>query len=201
MILRTVTGALVALLIAASPALACMGEEIYSDDFAEDSGNWANADWIKIGGGALEMALQPQYSGWLSFRGGTFKEFDVCVDITNGAADGAGGLIFWQKDADNRYMLVALGNGVVGLARVTKGRLLFASPPRQNPAVKGGPGTKNTFRVTVKGNSITGYGNGQKLFATKGVPEDGYIGFYAEAGAGTPNWKFSNFKLTDAPKE
>jgi len=81
--LRTLAAAMLALTIAASPALACKGEEIFSEDFSSSDGPWADAPWFKIAGGAAEFKLEAGNSGFISYLGGNFKEFDVCVDIVN----------------------------------------------------------------------------------------------------------------------
>src|SRR5262245_26954906 len=115
--LRSIAGAMLALAIAASPALACKGEEIFSDDFSEDSGMWPNADWLKIGGGALELKLPAGYQGFARFQGDNPKEFDMCVDITYPDAkkpETIAGIAFWWKDYDNYYGIGTAPLGVVG---------------------------------------------------------------------------------------
>src|SRR5262249_61837308 len=90
--LRSIVGAMLALAIAASPALACKGgEEIFSDDFADDSGMWGSADWITIGGGGLELKLPPGYQGGGRYRGDGPKDFDLCVGLTYPGAKKPGG--------------------------------------------------------------------------------------------------------------
>ena len=207
MALRTIVGAMLALAIAGSPALACQGEEIYSDDFADDSGMWGDPpDWMKIGGGSMELKLQPGYRGIAFFRGGQQKEFDVCVDITYPEAkkpDGGtvAGIAFWFKDWENHYVVGTTPVGAVGAYRYNKDKLALQSPFRSNPAVKGGAGAQNTFRVTVKGNAITIYANDQRIAGFRGTPEEAWMGLYAESEQDNSNaWKFSNFRLTEAPK-
>ncbi len=204
--LRSIVGAVLALAIAASPALACKGDEIFSDDFNEDSGMWPNADWITIGGGAMELKLRPGYQGFAAFRGESPKEFDACVDITYPDAkkpDGGtlAGIAFWFKDYDNYYGVGTTPVGAVGGFRVNKGKFALQAPFRKYNQVKGGTGAKNTFRVTVKGNNITVYANDQRVAGFRGVPDDGLMGLFAESEQDNANaWKFSSFKLTEPPK-
>jgi hypothetical protein len=206
MIVRSVTGAILALALAASPALACKGDtEIYSDDFATGDGPWDNADWIKIGGGKLEVKVQPDRWGVARFRGDLPKEFDVCVDVTFPAVKDptltSGGIAFWFKDYENTYAVLLAPDGQLGVPRFNKGRVLIASPWKQEAALKPGAGSKNTIRVTAKGNSVTVYVNDQKVRTFRGVPDEAYIGLAGGSEKEQENtWTFSNFKLTDPPK-
>jgi hypothetical protein len=206
MALRTIMGAMLALAIAGSPALACKGEEIFSDDFADDSGMWGSADFFKIGGGFLELKLQPGYKGVALFQGGQQKEFDACVDITYPEAkkpDGGtvAGFVFWFKDWPNHYVVGTTPVGAVGAYRMNKDKFGLQSPFRTNPAIKAGAGAKNTFRVTVKGNAITIYANDQRVAGFRGTPEDAWMGLFSESEQDNSNaWKFSNFKLTEPPQ-
>ena len=206
MALRTIVGAMLALAIAGSPALACKGEEIYSDDFAEDSGMWGTGDFFKIGGGSMELKLQPGYKGVALFQGAQPREFDACVDITYPEAkkpDGGtvGGFVFWFKEWANHYVVATTPVGAVGAYRMNKDKFALQSPFRTNPAVKAGAGATNTFRVTVKGNAITIYANDQRVAGFRGAPEDAWMGLFSESEPDNSNaWKFSNFKLTEPPK-
>jgi hypothetical protein len=81
-----------------------------------------------------------------------------------------------------------------------KGKLQVTSPFRKQAALKTGADAKNTLRVTVKGNSITVYANDQKVAAYRTNPGEGALGLFAEGDNDKPTvWRFSNFKLTEAP--
>jgi hypothetical protein len=205
--LRSIVGAMLALAIAASPALACKGtEEIFSDDFADDSGMWGSADWIAVGGGALELKLPAGYQGVARYRGDTPKDFDLCVDLTYPEAkkpDGGtfAGISLWFKDYDNQYVIATTPIGAVGAFRVSKGKLTLQAPFRKYPQMKAGAGQTNTLRVTVKGPAVTVYANDQRVAGFRGVPDEGFLGLIAESESDNSNaWKFSNLKVTDAPK-
>jgi hypothetical protein len=206
MVLRAISGALVALAIAASPALACKGKEIFADDFQSDSGSWDNAEWIKIGGGFAELTLPAGYGGVMRYLGDTPKDFDMCVDITYPAdatpegGGGIGGVAFGFADYENVNLVVTAPLGVMGAVRIAKGKLLVASAFRKLTLLKAGPNGKNTVRITVKGNSVTLYANDQKVAGYRSQPGDGALGLYAEGDKDKPaTWRFSNFKLTEAP--
>jgi hypothetical protein len=204
--LQTIAATVLALTIAASPALACKGEEIYSDDFSSADGPWGTAPWFSIAGGTAEFKLEPGNSGIVAFLGGKFKEFDACVDIANAAVKNAdappvAGLAFWAKDFENVAAVLLAPMGVMFSIRSTKGRTLLTTPPKKVDALKGGNGAINTLRVTAKGNNVTFYANDQRVGTFKGTPEDGVIGLVAEADKDQmTSWKFSNFKVTEAPK-
>jgi hypothetical protein len=205
--LRSIVGAMLALAIAASPALACKGgEEIFSDDFSDDSGMWGNAEWITIGGGAIELKLPAGYQGVARYRGEMPKDFDLCVDLTYPEAknpDGGtyAGISLWFKDYDNQYVVGTTPFGAVGAFRVSKGKITLQIPFRKQPQVKAGAGQTNTLRVTVKGNDVTVYANDQQVSSFRGIPDEGSFGLIAESEQDNSNaWKFSKVKITDAPK-
>jgi hypothetical protein len=204
--LQTIAAAVLALTIAASPALACKGEEIYSDDFTSSDGPWFAAPFFSIAGGSAEIKLEPGNTGIIPYLGGKFKEFDVCVDIANAAFKNAesppvAGLVFWANDFQNLGAVLISPVGAMVSIRNSKGRSLLAIPPRKVPSLKVGNGAVNTIRVTVKGQNVTLYANDDRVATFKGVPEDGLIGLIAESEKDQVNsWKFSNFKLTEPPK-
>ncbi len=201
-----ITAAMLALTIAASPALACKGEEIYSEDFSSSDGPWANAPWFNIAGGAAEFKMEPGNSGFIPYLGGNFKEFDVCVDVANPAFKNAdappvAGLAFWFNDFQNMVAVLAAPAGVMFAISNNKGRNILASPPRKINAFKTGNGATNTLRVTAKGNNVAFYANDQRVGTFRGTPNDGLIGLIAESEKDqVTSWKFSNFKLTEPPK-
>ena len=204
--LQTIAAAVFALTIAASPALACKGEEIYTDDFSSSDGPWANAPWFSIAGGAAEFKMEPGQSGFIPYLGGNFKEFDVCVDIANPTFKNAdappvAGLGFWFNDFQNMAAVLLTPAGVMFSLRNSKGRTLLTAPARKINALKTGNGATNTLRVTAKGQNVTLYANDSRVGAFRGTPEDGVIGLLAESEKDqVTSWKFSNFKLTEAPK-
>jgi hypothetical protein len=201
-------GALIALAIAASPALACKGnEEIFSDDFTEDTGFWTKADWITIGGGSMELKLPSGYMGTAGYRGDVPKDFDLCFDVTYPqmkapAGMALGGIDLWFKDHDNKHAIITAPIGIIGAGRMANGKFTPLAPFRPFPSLKTGPGQKNTLRVTVKGNSVTLYANDQRVSTFRATPIEGDIfGFHATSEQDNVNaWKFSNLKITNAPE-
>jgi hypothetical protein len=205
---RAFISALLALAVAGSPALACKGEEIFSDDFQEDSGLWDKHQDLKIGGGFLELTVRPTSTQLEAMAVGVpdmnLAEFDICVDVTypTGKPNTAGGIIFWFKDWQNIYLLGSSPDGTTGAVSVIKGKSVRETPFRKFNQVRAGAGAKNNFRVTAKGNSLTMYANDQRIANIRGAPTVGALGFYAEAqkGNGLTIWKFSDLKLSEPPK-
>jgi len=205
MLLKTILGGAFALVIAASPALACKGTEIFSDDFSSSDGPWQHTDGVNIGGGFAEMKPESGKNAVMVYESQQIKDFDVCADITypqakNPDEGGAiGGIIFWLTlDPASFYLMATTPGGMLGTVRVNRGRVLLAAPFRKYNFIKTGAGSKNTFRVTAKGGSVTVYANDQRAAAFRGQADDGFIGLYAESEKDQVNtWKFSNFKLSD----
>ena len=198
MLLKTIFGGAFALVMAVSPALACTGPEIFSDNFSSSDGPWDHTEGVNIGGGFAE--LKPGSGpAVMVYQSAQIKDFDVCADITYPQASnpdqaGAGGIIFWfTTDPVSVYIMATIPNGALGVVRNNKGRALLVSPFRKYDFIKTGT-AKNTFRVSAKGGNVTVYANGQRAAAFRGQADEGFIGLYAEG----PNaWKFSNFKLAE----
>jgi hypothetical protein len=217
MFVRTITGAILALIVGAGPVLACQGEEIFSDDFADpilskDLWGIGTQDWLSVEKGYLQIKVKPTYSGFTGIPQGQ-NEFDVCVDITYPEAknpDGgtSGGIYLWFKDWDNYYDIATTPVGGVGVFRVAKGKTTQVSQPfKIYDQVKKGAGAVNTFRVTLKGNTGTIYANGQRLTAFRVVASDAQadgvrpLSLYAHSEQDQENaWRFGNLKLTEPPK-
>jgi hypothetical protein len=208
MALRGFAGAMLALAVAASPALACKGEtEIHSDNFADAGGPWDGTDNVTIGGGYATLKTEPGKNAVLAYIGGQFKEFDVCADITipatkNPDGGAVAGILFWfSGNPADFYGMIMTPGGMLGAIRVKDGKPLVMSPFRKQAAIKLGADAKNTFRITAKGNAVTVYANDQRVSSFRGTPTEGLLALYAEGERDQANaWKFSNFKLTDPPK-
>jgi hypothetical protein len=208
---HNVIGAILALAVMSSPALACKGgEELASDDFTDGTA-WTDAPEASFGSGKLSLKPKPDQYAWVFWNNGYFDDADVCVDITYPSAknpDGGvlGGLIFWWQPESNNvaYMLWTTPAGLVGVERreMKTGKVTTALPKRSNPAIKKGAGATNTWRITLKGNTATLYANDAKIAAFKGtglVGGDRLMGLYGLSTSDENNstWVFSNFKVTD----
>jgi hypothetical protein len=208
MVLRSFAGAMLALAVAVSPALACKGEtEIHSDNFTDQSGPWEGTDNATIGGGFATLKTEPGKNSVLMYTGQLVQEFDVCVDLTFPATrspegGAVAGVLFWfNGNPPEFYGLIMTPGGIMGALRLKDGKPLVVSPFRKQNAIKVGTDAKNTIRITAKGNTVTVYINDTRVASFRGLPVEGYLGFYAEGEKDQANnWRYSNFKLTDAPK-
>lgn len=213
MLSRLIVGAVLATAISAGPVFACEGEEIFSDDFSDvqlSQDVWGGGEFISIQKGFLQLKNKPGFSGLIPIPQHQ-NEFDVCADIiypTANKPDGGtyGGFAFWFKDWENQYEVITTPVGGLGAFRNTKGRLLALGAFKIYPALKKGAGEKNTIRFTLKGNTGTVYGNGQRLMSFRAVAADAQaarIGVALKASSESDQenaWQFTNVKLTEPPK-
>src|SRR5205807_4814842 len=85
--LRLVTGALLAMAVASSPALACKGPNvIFADNFAEADPGWSTSDAIAIGSNSIQLKSQPGGVTGSFYSGSFFEDADICIDATSPAA-------------------------------------------------------------------------------------------------------------------
>jgi len=200
MLLKTILGGAFALVVAVSPALACKGTDIYSDDFSSSDGPWHKEGAVNIGGGFAELKASPNNPALILYEGAQIKDLDVCADITYPQARspeeaGAGGILFWVNfEPVSIFIMGTTPEGMLGVVRISQGRALAVAPFRKYNFIKTGAGAKNNFRVTAKGGNVKVYANDQQAAAFRGQASDGFIGLYAE---GNSAWKFSNFKLSE----
>jgi len=200
MLLKTILGGAFALVMAVSPALACKGKDIFSDNFSRSDGPWQVNEGVTIGGGFAELKPPGDGAAVAIYEEAQIKDFDMCADITYPQArtpeeGGAGGFFFWVNiDPLSFYIVATLPNGMAGAIRIKGGRNLIVTPFRTYNSIKTGAGVKNTLRVTAKGGTVAVSANDQPAFNFRGQAEDGFIALYAQ---GRSAWKFSNFKLSE----
>lgn len=205
------TGALL-VAVGASPVLACQGDEIFSDDFSDQALSkdvWGDSEWFSVEKGYLQIKNKPNYRSIARIPLNQ-AEFDVCADIIYPASanpeNTIGGFGVWFKDWDNYYEVITTSVGGVGAFRTSKGRFMALGTFKVYPALKSGAGSTNTLRLTVKGNTGTVYGNGQRLFAFRMVAADAQasgigVSLLASSEKERENdWRFTNVKLTEPPK-
>lgn len=208
MVWKTVAGALVAISLAASPALACKGPNVLlEDNFSEADPSWAVYDKAVIEDGALKITADAGYLNWIWYDGSTFDNADVCVDVTipelKNAQTPVGGLIFLGADNANYYMAWMSPLGTVGVQRRVNSKWVNPVPARK-AEMKNKMGDSNTLRVTFEGTKATLYVNDKKVVDFKVQPPQGggaRIGFIGESEAERANtWAFTNLKVTDVAK-
>jgi hypothetical protein len=205
------TGALLALTLAASPALACKGaESLLRDDFTEEDPAWnvESDSGAAITNGALTLKSDVGHFQNLMYQGMNFPDADVCVTLMppNGkpSADTQGGIGVWTGKAWNYIYLTT--DGQAGVAGLQNGSWTNPVPLRKADSIKTGNDAVNTLRVVWHGpppsNSktapdpfVTIYINDKQFIKFKATPNgDRTVSLYAETGGGT--YQFKNLDIT-----
>src|SRR5262249_8106948 len=86
MSLRFVTGALLALTVASSPALACKGPNvIFADDFAEADPGWGTSETVVIASSSIQLKSKPGGVAGSLYNGSFFEDADICIHLPSPA--------------------------------------------------------------------------------------------------------------------
>ena len=204
---RFMAAAAAAVLLAASPALACKGPNVqFSDDFREVDASWGSeASVVSVEDGKVKIKADANSGYNIMYSGTPFDDADICVTVTaprdaSAKNQAAGGLVFWGSDYDNFYVFEVDPVGNASLQRKLKGKYTSVIPWKATNLLKLDAPAKNVLRVTTSGNSITLWINDLKFAAVKGqVPAGGgNIGLHSESEkAKHDTWKFSELKVTD----
>jgi hypothetical protein len=205
---KCLTGAILALGLAATPALACKGKTVlFEDNFKEADPAWATGEGFAIDFGAAKIGVKPN-GGLTSLYGGSlFEDADMCLEVTVPEAKQptftAGGIVFWALNYGNYYGLFIDAAGDAAIIRLQNGKWLYPVSWRKFDGIKAGAGQVNTLRVTLKGNTGIGYINDKQFAAFKGMPpaNGSQFGLHGESEADLVNtWSFSNIKITEFGK-
>jgi len=194
-----------ALVLTVSPAVACEGASVlFQDDFSFADPAWGSFEGTTIGGGTLNISVQPAGGYTLLNQASLYGDFDACIDVVqhNDDPDGGwGSLVFWGLDYENFYALDVTTSGYVKVSRLQSNRWLSPVDWTLTEGVIN-PGTAtNTLRVVAQGNVATVYVNGSQVAQFRGQPPDGggLIGVYGAAPNGSAaTVDFSNFVVTSA---
>jgi hypothetical protein len=207
MSLRLFTGALLAVTLAAAPALACTGQELFSDDFKEVDFGWPEQKDAAVGAGKAVLKPAAGRATALVYGGALFDDADICVDLSIGQARDpaalAGGLVFWHDDFNNTSVLLISADRGAALLRWQKAKRLDPVAWRAAESLKPGADAVNSLRDTLKGNAVTVYFNDKVFASVKAPPPDGggKIGFWAESEKDGPVvFTFSKLRVTAPPR-
>jgi len=201
-----------ALMLAASPALACTGQSVYlAGDFKTAELGWGQEDAsFKVDGAKADFTPQSgtQTARWDT--GVTLTDLDACVSVAMPAtsADASrtyAGLLFWLTDKDNFYEVVIAPNGLFTVARKVRGKIAAAAPVpwTKAKAIKLGPDAKNTLQVTLEGQIVTVRINDAEVARFHGQAPEGpsHVGLVAASAPGTTDtWRLSDLKVTNVAK-
>lgn len=202
-----------ALMLAASPALACTGQSVYLEgDLKTGDQGWGQEDGrFKISGGEAVFSPEPgtQTARWDTVL--SLTDLDACASVTmpsttTDASRTYAGMLFWLTDKDNFYEAVVAPNGLFTVARKVRGRITAAAPVpwTKTKALKTGPGEKNTLRVSLDGQMVVVHINDTEVARFRGQGPDGqsHIGLVAASAPGTTDrWVFADLKVTNLPAE
>lgn len=149
-------GALAALSLAATPAMACKGaNSLLRDDFQDEDPAWGLSEQTaaKLDGGSLNFTTAPDYSQYLFYAGQNFPAADACVDVvfpsTLSKAFIQAGMGFWSGRL--LYFAVIQPDGQAGVRGLQNGNWTTPVPVRKTDLVKTGPGAVNQVRLVWKG--------------------------------------------------
>src|ERR1700756_3066993 len=192
-------------LIVNKSVLACKGSQIlYEDNFATLDPAWgAQSPNLSVSNGKL--ILQPDVNtGFVALnKSKLFEDIDACVNVNMAKSDDArwgGGLVFWAKDDNNYYALLASGDGEFSVRRYVNGTSSAVVDWRESPGVKKGIGQINQLRIVAKGNQATAYINDTEVATFNGEPPQGgsFIGVKGSSAEKSQIvWEFSNLKITN----
>jgi hypothetical protein len=177
---KSILTAVAALVVTASAvqAHACDGSEtIFEDKFQDDAGGWAIKDNVEVKDGSFVFKLSPddmQSNLNITF---TVENADICSETvwpeSTESTLGAG-LLFWGEDNKTYFQFGILNNGKFWIARKQDGKWLGTIAANvESPAINKTPGSANTLRADVKGNTAAFYINGTKVRELRGQPPKG----------------------------
>jgi hypothetical protein len=159
-------------------AHACEGSEIiFEDKFQDDAGGWAIKDSVEVKDGSFVFKLFPddmQSNLNITF---TVEDADICSETVwpEGTQSTLGaGLLFWGEDNKTYFQFGILNNGKFWIARKQDGNWLGTIAANvESPAINRSPGSANTLRADVKGNTVIFFINGTKVRELRGQPPKG----------------------------
>jgi hypothetical protein len=215
---RVICAVLTSLLFLPTIAMACpgqVGNVIFEDTFADDSGGWGGlaAPDAEIKGGALLLHPNPRGATETStnfiltnlmFSAGNA---DYCTEfvLPKQPADDApvsAGLIFWRIDIQNEFLFDISTSKSSYLSKLVANvwNDIFTAY-KTVPAVKLEPDAVNSVRVLAKDGKLTLFVNGTQVKVVQAPQPTTALGFgmYTNVDKATdtnPTVKFTSFKVT-----
>ncbi|MBV8900473.1 MAG: substrate-binding domain-containing protein, partial [Verrucomicrobia bacterium] len=198
---------LVAWLCSGAWAAARASEVLYADDFTNLDPTWGTpGDIIRVQNGKLVLKPAPNTSQNILNQSQVFEDAEIAVDvnITDGATEVPGGLIFWAKDYSNFYCLCINANGRFKISRYVTDRWLNPINWTESNALNKGLGQVNKLRVVTTSHQAMVYINDTPVLTFNGQPPrgGGCIGISGTSAEGSPTvWQFANLRViaTSAP--
>lgn len=193
--MRKLDLAICMLVLATATASACEGKKVILEDgFVDELSGWEADPVIKIGGGAMTIALKADAQGTTESNTELNKVFhvkdaDLCVDAifpTTLEGEPGVGLVFWATDYSNYYLLLAKPSGHAAVHRRLAGKWIMIGENKDVGALKRDAGASNRLRVVAKGNVFSASVNGAKVAESRAQPPEA-------------DWKFGLYGQTDKP--
>jgi hypothetical protein len=211
--LRTIIVAAFAVCVAARAAVACTGELLFADDFsdpAKSKQQWkVEADYPESLSFVKGYLLMQGISGGYATIPNVEKDFDLCVDVTipkvkrpkiGAVAD----ILVKYKQSRNDYLVEFGADGVIVVGRTTpSGTGEELTPQKTYPGVKAGAGQTNSWRLLVKDNVGTLFGNSHRLFDFKLVGQElpPKVLLHGQSNDQSDGpWRFSHVRLARPPR-
>jgi hypothetical protein len=158
-------------------ANACDGDDvIFEDNFANDSGGWAILSSVEVKDGAFILKLRPDDIQTDLNVTYTVDDADICSDAVWPDGDArilGAGVLFWGEDNKNYYQFGVLNNGKFWIARKQDGKWATIVQNVESDAIHTAPGSANTLRVKVDGDTASFFINGTKVRDLRGQPPKG----------------------------
>lgn len=149
-----------------SMAAACEGNKIlFEDQFQDNRGAWDLVpEQTQLGNGTLRLMPDVLADLIVPVVGLRLRDADICADVTLGGDDpvaASSGILFWFSSWDD-FFIFQIGGDFYSIRHYLDKKWISVLLDKST-AIKKDPGATNKLRVTIKGNLLTLYVNGQRL--------------------------------------
>ena len=168
----------------------------FRDDFQDSKSGLPNKDNTTYQSGSYHLKAGSNQLVWSSYPTAVINTSNFSASVTaQGINDKNGlyGLVFWQQDANNYYLLTVTGAGQYEVSQYANGTYNEVIGWNNAPGWKAGQA--NQLKVTASQGRVSLFFNNQagKIGQAKG---QGSVGFAAGSYASGVEAAFSNFVLT-----
>ncbi len=168
----------------------------FKDDFKDAASGLPNKDNTTYQNGSYHLKASNGQLNWGSYPVSQLSVTDFSAEVAvKGISDKTGiyGLVFWQQDANNYYLLSLTGSGQYQVSQYTGGTYKEIIGWTTTNGWK--PGAANTMRVVASQGAVIVSINGQPGKAGQATGQ-GAIGFAAGSYANPVDASFSDFRLS-----
>lgn len=168
----------------------------FKDDFKDTSSGLPNKDNTTYQNGSYHLKAGNGQLNWGSYPVSQLSVTDFSAEVeVKGIADKTGlyGLVFWQQDANNYYLLSVTGTGQYQVSQFSGGKYKEVIGWTTTTGWKAGQA--NTMRVVASQGAVIVSLNDQAGKAGQATGQ-GAIGFAAGSYANAVDASFTNFRLS-----